>query len=112
MSRNAGSYIGSDSSNEDLVLSGGCDSGAEVGVIPSIYFSKPFDDGRVGVNIRDFLGQRPVRTLKEKKDAVSLWYGYNGHSPRRCYTPESMLVVNTTGKLNILPKVACWMMFL
>lgn len=66
MLRDGGSHIGGDSSDEDLVLSGGCDSGAEVGVIPSVNFPGPFDDGRVGVHIRDFFGQRPVRTLRKK----------------------------------------------
>ena len=57
-----GSHVGGDASDDDLFLPGGFDGGAEVGVIPGVDLSGSFDDGCVGVHVRNLLGQGPVGT--------------------------------------------------
>jgi hypothetical protein len=44
-------YIGGDTTNDDLVFAGGHHGSTEVGVIPGVDLTTPADDGDVGVHL-------------------------------------------------------------
>lgn len=44
-------YIGGDTANDHLVLTGGLHGGTEVGVVPGVDLTTPADDGDIGVHL-------------------------------------------------------------
>ncbi len=53
-------YISHDAREDDLLLSGGLNSGAEVAVVPRVDLAGALDERRVGVHVGDLLGERAV----------------------------------------------------
>lgn len=55
--------FGNDTGDDELLLAGGLDGGAEVGVVPGVDFTLATDEGGVGVHVGDLLQQQAVGAL-------------------------------------------------
>ena len=60
-------YIGGDTSDDELFLASGLDSSAKVSVVPGIDLTTPADDGSVGVHVCDLREKRAVWTLNRRE---------------------------------------------
>ena len=56
-------YIGGDTSDDELILASGLDGSAKVSVVPGVDLTAPADDGSVGVHVCDLWEKRAVWTL-------------------------------------------------
>ena len=56
-------YIGGNTSDDELILASGLDGSAKVSVVPGIDLTTPADDGNVGVHVCDLREKRAVWTL-------------------------------------------------
>ena len=60
-------YIGGNTSDDELILAGGLDGSAKVSVVPGIDLTAPTDNGSVGVHVCDLWEKRAVWTLNTRK---------------------------------------------
>ena len=57
---NKATYIGGDTTDDDLLLFGDLDGSTEISVIPKIDLTVPADDGGVGIRFCDLREERAV----------------------------------------------------
>lgn len=63
-----GTYIGSDTANDDLGTASGFDSSLEVGVVPSVDLTVAPDEGGIGELRSDLNGEGSVGSWRTKSD--------------------------------------------
>jgi len=96
-------YVGSDTSNYDLLLAGSTDCVAKVLIVPGIDFPLAIDQGGVGVHLNDFLREGTIGTFE--KTSVNI--ARSGQvTTGNLNAPVSALVVSTVGRLNTFPMAA------
>ena len=60
-------YIGGDTSDDELILASGLDGSAKVSVVPGINLTTPADDCSIGVHVCDLREERAVWTLNRRE---------------------------------------------
>lgn len=55
--------FGNDTGDDELLLAGGLDGGAEVGVVPGVDFTLATDESGIGVHVGNLLEEKAVGTL-------------------------------------------------
>jgi len=93
------------SHHDDLLLACSANGGTEV-FVPSVDFSVPLDERRIGMHLDDLLRKGSVSSC-EQGIKVSVKDCKNRQHRDGWYRePVSALVVNTVGRLNTFPRAA------